>query len=132
MIEKVTLAPMITSEATQIITKTLLDYADGWYTGDAARMERSLHPDLAKRIVKAVDGQIILEQMAASVLVDVTQQGYGKDTPPEKRLKEIVFLDVFGNAASVKMIMSDWVDYLHLGRFDGQWLIVNVLWELNP
>ncbi|MGH7551869.1 MAG: nuclear transport factor 2 family protein [Longimicrobiales bacterium] len=33
------------------IRATALDYVEGWYTGDAARMERALHPELAKRIV---------------------------------------------------------------------------------
>ena len=34
------------------IRAAALDYLEGWYAGDAARMERSLHPDLAKRIVR--------------------------------------------------------------------------------
>ena len=25
------------------------DYVDGWFDGDAARMERALHPELVKR-----------------------------------------------------------------------------------
>src|SRR6516225_3501981 len=33
------------------ITKTALDYIEGWYTGDAVRMERALHPELAKRMI---------------------------------------------------------------------------------
>jgi len=28
------------------ITKTALDYIEGWYAGDDARMERVLHPEL--------------------------------------------------------------------------------------
>ncbi len=28
--------------------------------------------------------------------------------------------------------MSDWIDYLHLARWNGEWKIVNVLWELKP
>ena len=31
------------------IRATVLDYVQGWYDGDAARMERALHPELAKR-----------------------------------------------------------------------------------
>jgi hypothetical protein len=27
------------------IRATALDYVEGWYAGDAARMEKSLHPD---------------------------------------------------------------------------------------
>jgi hypothetical protein len=32
------------------IKQTALDYIEGWYEGNAERMERSLHPELAKRI----------------------------------------------------------------------------------
>ncbi len=30
----------------EAITATALDYAEGWYEGNAERMERALHPDL--------------------------------------------------------------------------------------
>ena len=33
------------------IRATALDYIEGWYEGNAERMERALHPELAKRIV---------------------------------------------------------------------------------
>lgn len=33
------------------IRQTALDYIEGWYKGDAIRMERALHPELAKRMV---------------------------------------------------------------------------------
>jgi hypothetical protein len=39
---------------------------------------------------------------------------------------------VFQNAASVKVIASEWIDYLHMAKVNGQWVIVNVLWELKP
>jgi hypothetical protein len=28
--------------------------------------------------------------------------------------------------------MRDWVDYMHIAKFNGKWVIVNVLWELKP
>ncbi len=36
-------------EEMEAIAKTALDYGEGWYEGNAERMERALHPDLAKR-----------------------------------------------------------------------------------
>jgi len=33
-------------------SKTALDYAEGWYAGDDARMERALHPEFAKRMYR--------------------------------------------------------------------------------
>ena len=41
-------------------------------------------------------------------------------------------LDVFENAASVKVVAAAWIDYLHLVKWNGRWLIVNVLWEMKP
>ncbi len=115
------------------ITATALDYIEGWYTGDAERMERALHPDLAKRIVRSNDkGQSMLGQMSAMGLVQGVKRGGGKDTPKDKQQKDVTILDVFGNAASVKVVASDWIDYLHIARFNGRWVIINVLWELKP
>jgi hypothetical protein len=34
--------------------------------------------------------------------------------------------------ASVRVDASEWVDYMHLGKVDGEWKIINVLWELLP
>lgn len=50
----------------------------------------------------------------------------------EKQQKDATILDVFQNAASVKIVASDWIDYLHIAKFKGRWMIVNVLWELKP
>jgi hypothetical protein len=115
------------------IQKACLDYIEGWYEGDAARMERALHPDLAKRIVRAgPNGKSSLQQMSAMGLVQGVRSGYGKQTPKEKQQKDVTVLDVFENAATAKIVASDWIDYLHLARWNGEWKIVNVLWELKP
>ncbi|MCA1640350.1 MAG: peptidoglycan DD-metalloendopeptidase family protein, partial [Acidobacteria bacterium] len=118
----------------EAITKTALDYIEGWYEGNAERMERSLHPDLAKRIVRTnlQNGQSRLDQMSALSLVQGVKRGGGKQTPKEKQQKDVIILDVFENTASVKAVMSDWIDYMHLAKFNGRWVIVNVLWELKP
>ena len=119
--------------ATAAIKQTALDYIEGWYEGNAERMERALHPELAKRIVRSnQQGQSRLDQMSAMSLVLGTRRGGGKSTPAEKQQKDVTVLDVFENAASVKIVASEWVDYLHMAKFGGKWVIVNVLWELKP
>src|SRR2546421_8518403 len=97
-------------------------------------MERALHPELAKRIVRSdpKSGRSGLGQMSAMSLVQGTRRGGGKNTPKEKQQKDVSILDVFENAASVKIVASDWIDYLHMAKFHGRWVIVNVLWELKP
>ena len=115
------------------IRTTALDYIDGWYTGDAARMERALHPELAKRIVETdARGRSRLGQQSAMTLVQSTRRGGGTDSPAEGRRNEVRILDVYGNAASVRVRASGWVDYMHLAKSNGRWVIVNVLWELDP
>ena len=117
----------------QAIMQTALDYVEGWYEGNPERMERALHPDLAKRVVFTDEkGRSRLDQMSAMGLVQGVKRGGGKDTPKEKQQKDITILDVFGNAASVKAVMSGWIDYMHVAKVNGRWVIVNVLWELKP
>ena len=123
----------VSDEDKAAITQTALDYIEGWYAGDAERMERALHPDLAKRIVRTNEkGQSMLQQMSAMGLVQGVKRGGGKETPKERQQKEVTILDVYENAASVKVVASDWIDYLHVAKFNGRWVIVNVLWELKP
>jgi hypothetical protein len=115
------------------IKATALDYIDGWYAGDATRMERALHPELAKRIVMTdPQGRSRLGQQSAMTLVQNTQRGGGKDTPADKRRDEVKILDIYQNAASVRVQASSWVDYLHIAKSNGRWVIVNVLWEMDP
>ena len=115
------------------IKATALDYIDGWYAGDATRMERALHPELAKRIVMTdAQGRSRLGQQSAMTLVQNTRNGGGKDTPPEQMQKDVVILDIFQNAASVRATMSGWIDYMHMAKWNGHWVIVNVLWEMKP
>ena len=116
------------------IKQTALDYIEGWYEGNPERMERALHPELAKRIVRTnpQNNRSRLDQMSAMSLVLGTRAGGGKDTPKERQQKDVTILDVYENAASVKVVASDWIDYLHMAKFNGRWVIVNVLWELKP
>ena len=114
------------------IRATALDYIDGYYTGDAARMERALHPDLAKRIVTSdAQGRTRLGQMSAMSLVQGTRAGGGKDTPAAQKREDVKILDIFQNAASVRIDAGTWVDYLQVAKWNGRWVIVNVLWELR-
>jgi hypothetical protein len=116
------------------VTKTALDYIEGWYAGDAARMERALHPELAKRMISTdpKTGRSQFNHMGAMTLVQRTREGIGKNIPQDRQLKEVTILDRYNNAAVVKIVASDWIDYLQVAKFNGDWKILNVLWELKP
>lgn len=113
------------------IRATALDYILGWYAGDAPRMERAVHPELAKRILRPQpDGTQRFEHMGAMSLVQRTRAGLGKNEPNTRA--DVIILDRYEGAASVRINASSWVDYLHLARVGSEWKIINVLWELVP
>jgi len=117
----------------EAIKRTALNYAEGWYEGNADKMESALSPDLAKRLARTNDkGQSSLGQMTALALVQGTRGGSGKQTAKEEQQKDVTIYDVFGGAATVKLEMRDWIDYMHIGKMNGKWVIINVLWDMKP
>jgi hypothetical protein len=122
-----------TSADSAAIRQTALDYIEGWYEGNAERMERALHPDLAKRIVNMDQrGRPLLGHQSAMTLVQNTRRGGGKDTPPAERRTGVRILDIFVSTASVRVDADRWIDYLHVTKWNGRWVIINVLWENRP
>lgn len=134
----ITLAAAIDSRAgdadRSAIEATALDYGMGYYEGDAERMERALHPDLAKRVVfpDPRSGKPMVDHMSALKLVQVTRSGSGTKIPAGERKADVTIMEVYGNAAIVKLEMSDWVDFMQMAKLGDRWVIVNVLWEPTP
>jgi hypothetical protein len=115
------------------IRATALDYIEGWYSGNVDRMERALHNHLAKRIVFTDSaGHSRLSDMTALELVQNVRAGGGTRTPKAEQRTDVTILDIFRNASVVKIDAGAWVDYLQVAKWNGRWVIVNVLWELRP
>jgi len=121
-----------TSADSAAIRATALDYIEGYYEGNSERMERALHPSLAKRIVVVRGHESIVQNMTAERLIDVTRQGGGSSMPVAERRRDVQITGLFGNAATVTIDATGWVDFLHVGKVDGRWVIINVLWEMRP
>ena len=113
------------------IVATAHDYIDGFYTGNPERMDRALSPDLAKRIVRVRDGQSTVNNMTKEQLVGITTRKAGSPTPESERRSDVVITNIFGNAATARIDASTWVDFVQLGKVDGRWVIINVLWEMR-
>jgi hypothetical protein len=109
----------------QAIEQTVLDYFEGWFDGDAMRMERALHHQLAKRSLN--EGG--LDHLTADVMIRATAQGRGKSRDPGERGIAIDVVEVHGPIATVVVHSNIYREYLHLGRTDGGWKIVNALWD---
>ena len=41
----------------------------------------------------------------------------------------VEILDIYNRIATVKIVSDNWVDYLHLIKLDGEWSIINILWQ---
>jgi len=109
------------------IIKTALDYIEGWYEGDAKRMERALHTDMIKR---RFESNGIMKELDTDRMIASTKGGVGKDVPKDIYEIEVEILEKNNNIASV-VTRSEYIDYLHLAKIDNKWLIINVLWDFN-
>lgn len=124
--------PPMDPTAVKAIEAVAYDYVDGQLEGDAARVARSLHPDLAKRAVTTdPDETLALRRMSKEELVSLTKQGALK-TPRAEWDRSVRVLDIAGNAAVARVETPWFVDYFHLGRFGERWVIVNALWYPKP
>ena len=114
------------------ITATARDYIEGWLDGDEARMRRCLHPDLVKRTIyrdPATDDWRLGDPADAETMVGWTRAGEGRTAVAEERTFEITIDDVFRHIATVRVLSTPYMDYLHIAKLGDRWLIVNALWE---
>ncbi len=118
----------------EAVKLAVLDYVEGIYTVDASRIERSVHPELAKRgfFVKKGETAYSPHVMTFQQLVDLAKS-FNKDGHVAKDApKEVVIFDISDQTASAKLTAIWGIDYIHLAKYDGKWKFVNVLWQTPP
>ena len=121
----------ISAEDREQILVAARDYIESWLDGDAERMARCLHPELAKRSVAADPGMAgsPVETISRDEMIQATGEGRGTRY---ERPYELSILDAFGDIASVRVLSSVYMDYLHVARSGDRWLLLNVLWQRRP
>jgi Putative lumazine-binding len=118
----VAVSPTADAERTTIVA-TALDYFEGWFDGDAGRVERALHPALAKRGPG-------LRTVTKDEMVTWTAAGEGKaEDPGRSRRIDVSVVDVHEEIASAVVDSDVYREYLHLVRTEDGWKIVNALWQ---
>jgi hypothetical protein len=111
------------------------DYVDAIYLADTARIIRSVRPELAKRgyWIPRDQSTYSSEPMTFSELINVAKTwNPDRRRNPDTMPKEIQILDLLDQTASAKLVAQWGVDYFHLARYEGRWMIVNVLWQSPP
>jgi hypothetical protein len=121
---------VMTSTDQAAVVATALDYFEGWFDGDPARMERALHPELAKRPGDAGTGE--LGMLTAREMIEATAAGIGKTRDVPDRRIEVEVVDVFGDIASAVVRSAVYHEYLQLVRTAEGWKIANALWAWMP
>jgi Putative lumazine-binding len=117
----------VSPEDREKILASATDYIESWLDGDAERMARCLHPALAKRV--SLESDASGETLTRDDMVQATAEGRGRKL---ERPYEVSILDSFGDIASVSVLSSAYMDYLHVARLGDEWLLLNVLWQRRP
>lgn len=114
------------------VRAAVLDYAEGVYEVAPERIERSVHTGLRKigywreeathPYREAPMTYEELHKLAATWNAD----GH---VDAETARKTITILDVMDQTATAKLEAEWGVDYFHLAKLDGRWMIVNVIWQ---
>ena len=117
------------------VHRAVLDYVEGFYEGDTAKMIRSIRPEVAKSgfSLPRDSTQYVLRNMAWSQFLDYARRVKASNNPaPATAPKVIKVFDVQDQTASAKLRASWGTDYLLLGKYDGRWMISHVVWQSLP
>lgn len=112
------------------IRACVLDYFDGWFDGDPERMDRALHPGLAKHAVgQGRERGDTLDVTTRDEMVEATRNGRGRARDVADRAIHIEIANVSGDIASVIVHSAVYVEYALLARTRAGWKITSTLWH---
>lgn len=109
------------------ITAAAQNYMDAYYTADVGRMQQVLHPQFHKRTLTTVNDQLEVQEDTIQSMLEGVRSGSGQKVPHAERVQQIEVLDVYKDAASVKVITGRWIDYMHLSKVNGDWRVLDVV-----
>jgi len=116
-------------EDKDVIITTVNDYWEGWFEGDAERMDRALHPALAKTGIGIdASGLLITESMTAEDMIGWTRGGAGIAEKPADSAFEVTINDTYHAIATVTVQSGIYREYLHLVKTALGWKILNALY----
>ena len=118
------------------VEAAILDYVEGLYLVDSTRIEKSVHPELRKRGYwynkkekEYRDNLDMTFEQLRSLSARWNKKG---NRVNEKSPKLIEIYDINDRTASAKLTAEWGIDYFHLAKLDGKWMIMNVLWQSIP
>ena len=116
----------------EAVRQAMLDYVEGIYGVDPSRVQRSVHPKLAKTgFYRGPNDQAFRpgSNMTFDQLMEIAKNWNKAGKLRKDAPKEVVIYDVLDQTATAKLVAEWGTDFMHLAKFDGKWMIVNVLWQ---
>lgn len=112
------------------IRDCLLDYFEGWFEGDPVRMDRALHPGLAKHSLGQDPARSdVLDAITKDEMVEATRQAQGRSRDLPDRAIRIDIASVSGDIASAIVHSAVYIEYLLLVKTGDGWRITGALWR---
>ncbi|MEM1176955.1 MAG: nuclear transport factor 2 family protein [Acidobacteriota bacterium] len=137
-------APTLTASAeaagdpaeVEAVRTAVVDYVEAFYQADPERLKRSVEPRLTKigwtRAKDGEDGAFREHPRTFDQLLEGARRYNRTGWLPNDAPKEITVYDVLDKVASAKLVAHWGIDYLHLAKIDGRWMIIHVVWQDLP
>ena len=124
-----------TEEDLAAIEQVALDYTLGFYEIDGEKVQGTCHSDLSKRSLEreAEGGFDFLSRITweeIRLLGNTFNRHFGFSPETARKDVEIYYTDA--HQAAAKLTGASWFDYLHLMKVNGEWKIVNIIYEPLP
>lgn len=115
------------------VERAALDYLEGFYEGSTDKIRRGVHPEVVKYGFAKEDGSYGGSPMSFDEMLAFATSVKERGRPPDATaVKRVELLDVLDQTAAVKVYAWWGSDYLLMAKYEGEWKIVNVLWQTPP
>jgi hypothetical protein len=116
------------------IRQAVLDYANSAYLVQPELVGRSVHPHLQKVGYVQREGQGYVERWMNFYELKELVSGWNKDKhfDPNTAKREVKILDRLDQTAVARLDAEWGIDFFHLAKIDGKWMILNVIWQTYP
>jgi len=116
------------SDDASAVRTTVTNYIERYFTGDAQRMEQTLHPHYLKHMIH---GDIPMREKTREQMVAEIRNNGPANLPSSQKNEQVTVLDIAGDIASAKLVTPGWTDYMTLSKVNGDWKILSVVQRIE-
>lgn len=119
---------------TEGVRRAVLDYVEGFYEGDTTKFLRSVRPEVDKfGFWRTKEGTYQGGGFPWKRFFDFARDvREGRTTTPPNAPKDVVIYEVLDQTAVAKVTAYWGSDYFLLARYDGRWMIRQIMWQVPP